>query len=256
MFLAFETAKHRYGKSKQLKVHALWAWTIRACFREWSLGGTRMLISIEWFRLFLLTMKKNIVILILLTTSLVMFGQEGQTMKYQDLDIEIIDNEVELSKVINVESLTKEDLYFKSLEILNRLYKSSKSTIQTQDKERGIIIGKGIFTSNPKIKKSLVNLTYNLESTHIIKVMSKDGKVKISISVGSVDFLNNLGSKIQTIPLTKMPPFVYECAWDGCPISKKKKNEHDVFSKFVYEESILIFKTFKKALLESGESDW
>lgn len=28
------------------------AWTIRACCYGWSLGGTRMLISIEWFRLY------------------------------------------------------------------------------------------------------------------------------------------------------------------------------------------------------------
>ena len=49
-----------YGKSKQMKVHVHWAWTIRACFREWSLGGTRMLISIEWFRLFILPYAKNI----------------------------------------------------------------------------------------------------------------------------------------------------------------------------------------------------
>ena len=58
-----------------MKVHVLWAWTIRACCVDGRLAVTRIQISIEWFRLYIFTMKK----LLLFVFCLISVGTYAQT---------------------------------------------------------------------------------------------------------------------------------------------------------------------------------
>lgn len=107
---------------------------------------------------------KKLFVLLLLTVSITAFSQ----------------NELSFSKVIKADSTLNKDNLFVSLKsFLSTYYKSSKSVIQMEDKESGIIIGKAtsLFDTH-----SMFLSSYDGYIDYEIKLQSKDGRVKIELT--------------------------------------------------------------------------
>lgn len=72
--------------------------------------------------------------------------------------------------VVQIDSLNKDQLYLQAKKWFVNTYKSAKAVIQMDDKENGLIIGKGTF-----VLFSLDNDTY---INHTISIFVKDGRYK------------------------------------------------------------------------------
>ena len=87
---------------------------------------------------------------------------------------------VTIFKVIEAPGLKKEEIFNRALNYFTYNYVSGKSVIQTQDKENGLIVGKGIY-NNIHIGISL--LTTYVDAYHILRVDVKDGKARIIVTL-------------------------------------------------------------------------
>lgn len=87
---------------------------------------------------------------------------------------------VTVVKVIEAPELKKDEIYNRALNYFTYNYVSGKSVIQTQDKENGLIVGKGKY-DNIHIGMSLVT-TY-VDAWHILRVDVKDGKARIMVTL-------------------------------------------------------------------------
>src|SRR6185312_1229762 len=66
------------------------------------------------------------------------------------------------------DSMTKNDLFIKSKDVFLRLFPDTKGVIQDEDKENGIVTGKGYFKAPALIKCT-------------IRIISKENKYKVQI---------------------------------------------------------------------------
>ena len=57
-----------------------------------------------------------------------------------------VTNDTELYRVVEVENMSKDEIFIKSMEWFSRTFKESKSVIDYQDKEAGKIMGNGAIT--------------------------------------------------------------------------------------------------------------
>lgn len=83
-----------------------------------------------------------------------------------------------LSSVITVKDVQKDILYSKSKQWLTVYYKSSKDVIQLDDKENGIIIGKGNFVYHAL---GMTYASYEGWVNYTFKIQVKDGRLKFEI---------------------------------------------------------------------------
>ncbi len=135
-------------------------------------------------------MKKILLSAILLLVSMVSFSQS----EYTDQLLSQIQNQYEIDgqgnlthiEIVEVDStLSKEDLYIRALSYFAYTYGSSQSVIQVQDKERGLIIGKGlydnVYTGYPFMG------TIKNKAWHILTIDIRDGKYKITMTLTNYD---------------------------------------------------------------------
>ncbi|MGY6648328.1 DUF4468 domain-containing protein [Wenyingzhuangia sp. IMCC45574] len=114
-------------------------------------------------------MKRIIYLLILITFSIKSFSQEKL------LDILPIENgNVVYTEVIKVENINKKELYNRAKKWVVLKYKSANDVIQLDDKEDGIIIGKGNFGIKYYSRKPTIE--------HTIQIETKDGRYKYTVS--------------------------------------------------------------------------
>jgi hypothetical protein len=94
--------------------------------------------------------------------------------------------------VIHVDSsITKSELFNRAKAWIAMEYKSANAVIQMEDKDAGILIGKGIFTVqwSTTLVKNLVT-----KVPHTIKLLFKDGKYKYEIT--DLSYLDDYGNSI------------------------------------------------------------
>lgn len=88
------------------------------------------------------------------------------------------------SKVLVLDSVSKNDIYDRALLWCSKSFKDSKSAINVKDKESGIIAGKAFFLSGykmPRKKDSVLSVTFsNYYFDLLIEI--KDGKARFSLS--------------------------------------------------------------------------
>lgn len=114
---------------------------------------------------------KSILALILLTP-LFSIGQNNE--------IPLKDGELNYSEVVVLDStFKKNDLYINAKKFFVDVYHSAKDVIQLDDKDAGIVIGKGYFET---LWKANFLYTYQLQIWHTIKISIKDGKYKYEIT--------------------------------------------------------------------------
>ena len=129
-----------------------------------------------------------IVLLVTLVTS-VTYSQNRKTKKML-AEIEgkwnLDENgNVSYTRIIEVPEIkSKDEIYNRALNYFVYNYGSGKSVIQTQDKELGRIVGKGIY-KNVHIGMSLVTTYVNC--WHIVRVDIKDGRARIILTLTEYD---------------------------------------------------------------------
>ena len=92
---------------------------------------------------------------------------------------------VSYTRIIEVPEIkSKDEIYNRALNYFVYNYGSGKSVIQTQDKELGRIVGKGIY-KNVHIGMSLITTYVNC--WHIVRVDIKDGRARIILTLTEYD---------------------------------------------------------------------
>jgi hypothetical protein len=99
-------------------------------------------------------MKKLVLIILIAICSSSAFSQSETSVFPLNPDT----GEIYYSEVINVEGKTKDDLFLSAKTWFVNAFKSSNDVIQLNDKEEGVIIGKGLLELN----KGIVNFSVKL----------------------------------------------------------------------------------------------
>jgi len=127
-------------------------------------------------------MKKIINILIFTTiSSFIFYGCAGS--------LTAVTNNTELNKVVEVENMSKDEIFVKSMEWFSRTFKESKSVIDYQDKEAGKIIGNGAITH-------FFNLIVNGQVKFSVKIEAKENRSRITLSNFSSKIIGTSGPAV------------------------------------------------------------
>ena len=129
-------------------------------------------------------MKKITFLAVLIFISSLSFGQNVKTKQMLN-EIKgqwsLDDNgNVTYIRVVEASDLSKDEIYNRVLNYFVYNYGSGKSVIQTQDKDLGRVVGKGLY-DNVHIGMSLVT-TY-IDCWHIARVDVKDGRARIILTL-------------------------------------------------------------------------
>jgi len=81
------------------------------------------------------------------------------------------------NEVIQLETFKQNQLYLNSKQFFADAFKSANEVIQMDDKESGIIIGKGFVDISAK----MLTATFPVKMWYTIKIQSKDGRYKYEI---------------------------------------------------------------------------
>lgn len=127
-------------------------------------------------------MRKIFLLFLVATISNFSFGQSAKEMLTEiEGKWQLDDNgNVTVVKVIEAPELKKDEIFNRALNYFTYNYVSGKSVIQTQDKENGLIVGKGIY-DNVHIGMSLIT-TY-VDAWHILRVDVKDGRARVIVTL-------------------------------------------------------------------------
>lgn len=89
------------------------------------------------------------------------------------------------TRIIEVPELSKDEIYSRAESYFVYHYNSGKSVIQTQDKEMGRVIGKGIFN---KVHTGLnLSGTTTIDTWHILRIDAKEGRARIVLTLNEYE---------------------------------------------------------------------
>lgn len=130
-------------------------------------------------------MKRIIILISILAVLLPTSKVNAQAAKEMLEDIsgkyQIDDNgNVTTYAVIEVPGLTSQEIYNRALSYFTYNYGSGKHVIQTQDKEAGFIVGKGLY-DDVHVGISLV--TTVVDTWHVIRVDVKEGRARVVVTL-------------------------------------------------------------------------
>jgi hypothetical protein len=108
--------------------------------------------------------------------------QLGKIEQYKDF-YKIENTELIFTKIIDSIPGTKDEIFTKVVSYFATAYKSANDVIQQQDKDAGIIIGKGIFDVYKKMSASY-------SCFHTIRIDIKDGRARVILSVDKYKYYN------------------------------------------------------------------
>lgn len=126
-------------------------------------------------------MIKKILLLSLITLSGVFaYGQSAKQMLAEiDGHWELDDNNnVSIVKIIETPNLSKDEIFNRALNYFTYGYVYGRSTIQTQDRANGLIVGKGVFEKvyRPVIKG-------DIDAWHVLRVDVKEGRARVIMTL-------------------------------------------------------------------------
>jgi hypothetical protein len=81
------------------------------------------------------------------------------------------------NEVIQVDSIKKDELYLRSKQFFVDVFKSAKDVIQMDDKEAGVVVGKGFNDIYIKV----MGIATSIQMWYTIKIQSKEGRYKYEI---------------------------------------------------------------------------
>lgn len=180
-------------------------------------------------------MKKIPFVLCLLLSAISVFAQEKENIKYGKGAITFINGEILFSEVVGVEGKTANELYSLAKLAIAKVFVSAKDVIQLDDKEKGIIVVKGLYYAPNSATKPYY--------TFMIKLLFKDGKYKIDLT----DFIYH--TDIEELSANS---FTDERCFD----KKGKEKQIGKFARrFLIDTKDYIMNSFKDNLLKSEENE-
>lgn len=120
-------------------------------------------------------MKKSLLITILTICSLSVKSQIKDTV---GLNIPFVDGKIVYEGIVSAPDKTKNDLYQNAQQWFVDYFKSSKDVIQNEDKENGLILGKGLLDFKARIGLGMSMVQHDKVT---IKIICKDGKFKYTV---------------------------------------------------------------------------
>lgn len=87
---------------------------------------------------------------------------------------------VTYTKVIDLPGMKKEDIYNRAQSYFVYNYVDGKSVIQTQDKEAGLLLAKGIYAD---VHVGISLITTYVDCSHIVRVDCRDDKARIIVTL-------------------------------------------------------------------------
>lgn len=157
-------------------------------------------------------MKKVLLLLAIMPTLL--FAQKREVIeRFEEYtangDYTIDGNNIVVSRVIDNIPGTKEDIYIKVISFFTRIYKDANSVLQTDDKDAGVIIGKGYFKDLYVFKKNMI-VVCTFSTYHVLRVDIKDGRVRVICNASDWDYVWDKGGshyKLEEKPILAYAPF-------------------------------------------------
>jgi hypothetical protein len=134
-------------------------------------------------------MKKILAIVllaVLVCSTSVTYGQSAKEMLAEiEGKWELDDNgNITFTRIVDAPELSKDEIYNRVLSYFTYNYGSGKSVIQTQDKEAGLVVGKGLY-DNVHVGVSIITTT--LDAWHILRVDAKEGRARVIITLTDYD---------------------------------------------------------------------
>ncbi len=130
-------------------------------------------------------MKGALTLIFMLASCIYLYGQNSEVsnmLKEIEGQWSLDDNNnVTYQRIVEVPEINKDELFNRAQNYFIYNYGSGKSVIQTQDKEKGQIIGKGIYDRLHTFSNG-TGWVY-LGTWHIIRVDVKDGRARIIITL-------------------------------------------------------------------------
>lgn len=137
-------------------------------------------------------------------------------------------NNVTVVRIIEVPNMSKDEIFQRALNYFTYNYVSGKSVIQTQDKEAGVIVGKGLYDN---VHRGINVFTMNVSAWHILRIDVKEGKARAIVTL--------LQYEKKIVSRNSAPSYSTSYIAHEYPIYPKGANKTIMAKAF--------YKTFKKA---------
>jgi len=185
--------------------------------------------------------------------ALVSNGQSAKEMLKEiegQYELDDIGN-VTYTRVVAFDSMKKDEIYSRALAYFVYAYNSGKAVIQTQDKEAGTIIGKGIY---PRVHTGMDFTTSVFDTEHILRIDVKEGKARILVTLVQYNITTITGQYGQRsysdFPVGALAPFTTKMKTMGSKaFAKSHEKVQKTFSEL--ERAIRDGNTGKE-----GKNDW
>ncbi len=119
----------------------------------------------------------------------------------------------EIKKVVVVDGVSANELYLRALEVLSDWNGSnfkSKSQIDVQDKDAGLVVYKGKIYNGFRLYNKLIKYGWDAFSDFTLRIKCKDEKCQLTLTVPSMTFLFNGDASTETVPIDKLIPYNYK----------------------------------------------
>lgn len=177
------------------------------------------------------------------------FDSGDKFTKYSNEGVYKIDNgSIVVSRVISDISGSKDDIYIRVKNFFTHYYKDSNSVIQVDDKESGVIIGKGLFKTFWNCTLFSRQLTF--DSCHILRVDIKNERVRILCSTKVINYIEVGEFNEKEYIITEYTPFTKNKIFD-------KMKQKEVFIRLVDQMilTVLNIENACKGGIVDGEND-
>lgn len=178
-------------------------------------------------------MKKTLLLSLIILISTISYAQSAKQMLAEiDGHWELDDNNnVTVVRIIEAPKFSKDEIFNRALNFFTYNYNNGKDIIQTQDKESGLVVGKGVF---PNIHKGVsFEITY-VNTWHVLRVDAKDGRARAIITLTDYDKIVD--------PSSSSPSFYTVKIADTYPINPKG-SQKTVMTKAFYKSYHMAFDT-------------
>lgn len=158
-------------------------------------------------------------------------------------------NKVVVSRVIENLKGDKNSLYIAAKNYFVHTYNSANAVLQTDDKESGVIIGKGLY-KHFYLGRTLGVVSTIADAYHILRIDIKDGRLRAICTVDQIEVTNGQGGNLKRINILDYAPFTDKRYFD-------KGRQIDAFISLVdrMTESIDQLEQSVRSGSTSGESD-
>lgn len=158
-------------------------------------------------------------------------------------------NNIVVSRVIENLKGDKNSIYIAVKNYFTRAYNSANDVLQTDDKESGVIIGKGYY-KHMYLGRTLGVVSTYLNAYHILRIDIKDGRLRAICSIDQVEVYNGQNHHLKDVNVFNYAPFTDKRYFD-------KGRQMEAFLSIVdrMTQSINMLEESIKSGVITGESD-